>query len=210
MGEYCVYMHVFPNQKRYIGITGDSPKKRWKRGKNYRNNIHLTRAVEKYGWDNIKHIIVETDLDKESAEAKERMLISLFNSNDPKHGYNVTSGGECIGKHSDETRRKISETKKAQCLNPEYRELMSRVHKGISPPNKGKPMSQEQKLKISLAKRGTEGRGKRKVICIETGTIYESITKAAELVGIGAGKIVQVCKHTRNTAKGFHWEYVED
>lgn len=209
-GTYSVYMHVFPNGKRYIGLTGKPPKQRWKRGRNYQNNTYMTRAVEKYGWDNIQHIIVEDGLTKESAEAKERMLISYFKSNDQRYGYNISSGGECIGKHSIETRRKISEIKKRQSADPEYRKKLSIAHKGITPPNKGVPMSEEQKKKLSIAKMGSEGHGKRKVLCIETNIIYESITEASKQTGAQMGKIVEVCKGHRNTTKNYHWKYVEE
>lgn len=206
---YSVYMHVFHNGKRYIGLTGKPPKQRWKRGRNYRSNIYLTRAIEKYGWDNIQHIIVEDGLTKESAEAKERMLISYFNSNDHRYGYNISSGGECIGKHSLETRRKISEIKREQWADPEYRKKLSIAHIGISPSNKGKPMSEEQKKKVSLAKMGCEGHGKRKVRCVEANIIYESITEASKQTGARMGKIVEVCKGHRKSTSGYHWEYVE-
>ena len=53
-----VYVHVFPNGKRYVGITTQKPSKRWQRGKNYTHNLRLERAIKKYGWDNIKHIII--------------------------------------------------------------------------------------------------------------------------------------------------------
>lgn len=206
--SYSVYIHEFPNGKRYVGITGCPVAQRWKRGKNYRSNVYMTRAIEKYGWDNIKHIVVETGLTKESAEAKERMLISYFGSNNPENGYNITSGGECVGKHSMETRRKISEIRRRQAKDPEHIKRLSESHKGVTPWNKGVPMSEEQKRKVSLAKRGCEGHGKRAVLCVETGIIYESITQAAKITGANMGKIVQVCKHQRHTAKGYHWEYV--
>lgn len=206
--RYVVYMHVFPNGKRYVGITGRPVEKRWKRGRNYRNNIYFTRAVEKYGWDNIEHIIVESDLTKQAAEDKERMLIAYFGSNDPKKGYNITSGGECAGKLSIETRKKISEARKRQFDDPEFRKKMSECHKGITPPNKGIPMSEEQKKKVSLAKMGCEGHGKRKILCVETGIVYESLTQASKETGANMGKLVDVCKGHRKTTKGFHWEYV--
>lgn len=207
---YSVYMHVFPNGKRYIGITGKSPEKRWRRGRNYQNNLYITRAFEKYGWDNVEHIILESGLTKESAEAKERMLIFNYKSNKSDFGYNITSGGECVGKHSLETRRKISEIKKRQSADPEYRKKLSECHKGISPPNKGIPMSEEQKQKLSIAKTGCEGHGKRKVICIETGKIYDSLTQASKEEHVNMGKLVEVCKHHRKTTGGLHWEYLEE
>lgn len=167
----------------------------------------MTRAIEKYGWDNIDHEIIESELTKEEAEAKERELIAKYKSNVPEHGYNITSGGECIGKHSLETIEKFKEIKRRLDANPEYRRRLREGHKGISPPNKGKPMSEEQKIKLSIAKRGCEGHGKKKVLCVETGVIYESLTLAAKETGTNITKIVEVCKHHRHTSNGLHWEY---
>lgn len=208
--EYCVYMHIFPNGKRYIGLTGRDPESRWKRGKNYRNNEHLTRAFEKYGWENIDHEIVASNLTKEEAEKQERMLISYFQSNDPQNGYNITSGGECVGKHSIETRKKISEIKKKQYSTPEMRKKLSEAHKGITPSNKGIPMSEEQKRKISLAKQGCEGKGKRSVICIETKEVFDSLASAAQSKGLSVGKICSVCRGMRLTTGGLHWQYLSE
>ena len=78
MDNYSVYKHTFPNGKIYIGITGKPLAQRWKRGKNYRNNIYMTRAIEKYGWDNINHEVIESELTKPEAEAKERELIAIL------------------------------------------------------------------------------------------------------------------------------------
>lgn len=55
---YTVYMHITPSGKRYIGITCRKPEYRWNNGKGYEANEHFYSAINKYGWDNIKHVIV--------------------------------------------------------------------------------------------------------------------------------------------------------
>ena len=102
----------------------------------------------------------------------------------------------------------MSEIKKRQCADPEYIKKLSESHKGISPPNKGVPMSEEQKRKLSIAKTGCKGHGQRRVLCVETGMIYESLTIASKETGSNLSKIVEVCKHNRRTTNGLHWEYV--
>ena len=207
--NYCVYIHLFPNGKRYIGLTGRNPKQRWKRGRNYRNNPYMTRAVNKYGWDNISHLIVKNGLSKEEAESLEIELIKKYNSTNPSRGYNISNGGECIGKHSESTKQKISRIKKAQSASTEYRKKLSEAHKGITPPNKWKPMSEEQKRKVSLAKMGCEGTGKREVVCIETGIVYSSLAEASKQTGANISKICEVCRGNRHTSGGYHWKYKE-
>ena len=62
--KFCVYRHIFPNGKSYIGITSKKPNQRWENGKGYsktgQNAIY--NAIKKYGWDNIKHEILFDNL----------------------------------------------------------------------------------------------------------------------------------------------------
>ena len=52
---------------------------------------------------------------------------------------------------------------------------------------------------------------KRKVICAETGSVYDSMIEAASAVGLkSSGHIGQCCRGTRNTAGGYHWKYATD
>ena len=76
-------------------------------------------------------------------------------TNDTLHpnGYNLRDGGD--GKmFSEETRRKIGESRKGKHHSEESKIKISESNKGRTPPNKGKPMSEEQKKKLSEAKKG--------------------------------------------------------
>ena len=46
---YKLYVHVFPNGKRYVGITGQKVNRRWRDGRGYAQNIRMTNAINKYG-----------------------------------------------------------------------------------------------------------------------------------------------------------------
>lgn len=46
------------------------------------------------------------------------------------------------------------------------------------------------------------------VICVETGTVYKSLTEAAKSARTTVGYISQCCRKKRNTIGGFHWKYV--
>lgn len=113
MNNYTVYMYVSPSDKRYIGITSRDVEKRWGDGKNYRNNIYFTNAIKHYGWDNFEHIIVARGLTKEEACWLEIELIKVWGSSNRDKGYNISLGGES-GNHSEETRKKISESRKGE------------------------------------------------------------------------------------------------
>jgi len=49
----------------------------------------------------------------------------------------------------------------------------------------------------------------RKVICVESGIIYDSIKKASEATTISCGSIGMCCRGRRETAGGYHWKYVD-
>lgn len=91
---YCVYRHTTPSGKVYIGITQQSPNDRWKGGWGYNTNLVFFRAINKYGWDNIKHEILMDGLTKEEAKAAEVRLIAEYRSTEREHGYNITKGGD--------------------------------------------------------------------------------------------------------------------
>ena len=91
--EYSVYCHTFPNGKRYVGISSDC-ENRWRNGKGYETQPKMDRAIQKYGWENIKHDIVLSGLSKEQANELEKYLISELNT--IQNGYNVTIGGDTV------------------------------------------------------------------------------------------------------------------
>lgn len=92
---WSVYIHISPSDKYYVGITSQNPiSARWRNGKGYRNNLHFWRVIQKYGWDNFEHEIFAEHLTKDEACEMEKILIRELDSNDVKHGYNKSSGGE--------------------------------------------------------------------------------------------------------------------
>lgn len=99
--NYYVYKHTFPNGKVYIGITSLKPEHRWNNGNGYLKKTKddkydqplMAYAINKYGWDNIKHEILFKGLSKEEAEGKEIELIEQYKSNKKEFGYNFENGG---------------------------------------------------------------------------------------------------------------------
>ena len=167
--NYTVYKHTAPNGKVYIGITSMDPKKRWNNGHGYQNNKYFSQAIRKYGWDQITHEILFTNLTREVAEQKERMLIIAYKSNCREFGYNLTDGGEVGKRHSQESIEKMRQAKLGKYKgkdNPHYGKKNSEETKqrisaaltgmfaGERNPNYGKKLSEEQKAKISSARKG--------------------------------------------------------
>ena len=219
--KYYVYMHICPNNKKYIGITSLIPKKRWNYGRGYKYSILFYKAIQKYGWDNIKHIILFENLTKEEACEKEIELISKYKSNNSKYGYNITNGGNTTSLFTDEIKKKISINTKKAMENPLIRQKLKEHRKMQVSPMKGKKLSEEHKAKLKhdgmLGKHHSEKskmlmrkniKRKRPIICVETNQIFESICEAGRQTGIDYRNIHRCCNNGK-TAKGFHWKYKE-
>ena len=162
MNDWKVYIHIFPNKKVYIGITGRNIKLRWCRGSGYSYNKRMYNAILKYGWDNIEHKILYDNLNKEEAEKKEIELISQYKSTNSKYGYNIQNGGNSIGKMAESSKEKIRQSTLGRKHNDNFRELMKKIHKG----NKymlGRKAREDTKLKMSLSHRGERAYNAKKV-----------------------------------------------
>lgn len=176
-------MHVNTiNNKRYIGITCQTPENRWRSdGSGYARSSHFWNAIQKYGWDNFKHIIVLQNETFEYACSVEKCLIKHYKTKDPKYGYNLTDGGEgmCGWSPSDEWRRKQSENKK------------------------GIPLTEETKRKISDWQQSHPQEKAKLVRCKETGEIFNSINEAQRKLHIY--HIGDNCRGKLKSAGGLHF-----
>ena len=73
--NYSVYQHVTPDGMYYFGQTNDI-KRRWSNnGERYKGTT-LQPYIEKFGWDNIKHIVLFRDQTRENALWIEDFLIT--------------------------------------------------------------------------------------------------------------------------------------
>ena len=224
--QYTVYKHTAPNGKVYIGLTCQKNlSRRWQRGVGYRTQIRFYRAITKYGWDAFQHDVLFRGLSKEQAEKIEISLIYLFKANNPKYGYNIENGGNCMGTHSEETKRKISEAQRGEKnhmwgkhhvnygkkMSAEFCEKNRLAHLGQKAHNKGVPMSEEQKAKLRGIPKTEEHKRKLSeaksipVKCVETGKVFKSGKAAAEWLGINRGCIANAIKD-KHRAGGYHWE----
>ena len=70
-------------------------------------------------------------------------------------------------------------------------------------------ISNSENVDEMLERQGTPT-PKRRVKCIETGIVYESIHEASRQTGINIGNITSVCQGKRKTCGGFHWEYEKE
>lgn len=204
--NYSVYMHITPSGKKYVGITRLEPEKRWQGGSGYRHNEYFTKAIKKYGWQNITHIVLETGLTAEQAEREERRLIVENRSNDRRYGYNLTDGGETGKQLSDESRKRISEKKIGKPSSRKGKHHTAESKRKMSLSSMGRIMTVEQMTPAWNARR------KRVAQLSKSGeliAIYESTVAAGKAVGGNESNIVGCAKGKRGTAFGYRWEYVE-
>lgn len=158
-GQYCVYKHTSPSGKVYIGTTKRKPEERWKKGFGYRGNEYFSRAIEKYGWDNICHEILATGLTYSEAAQMEVALIAYCNSTNRDYGYNIEHGGNMCGTHSDETRRKISiasmgnKSNSGRKISEWHKQQLIKANLGHHR-NVGRVKSPEERANISKALKG--------------------------------------------------------
>ena len=233
--RWCVYIHISPSQKCYVGITGRNPQERWGNGGYGYRNQPFFRAIEKYGWDNFQHIIVASGLTEEQAKTKEKDLIAQLGSNQNRNGYNMTVGGDGIvgvrrfgsenpfyGKqHTDEAKQKMSlaHQKMIGESNPFYGKHHSESTKarlsalkkgkmcGKDNHNFGKHLSQERIEQIRAQK-------SRPVCQFDLNMNYVReypSTKEAELAtGINHSLICRVCRGKMKAIRETKWLYKED
>ena len=155
------------NGKSYIGQTiHDAEKKRIRYHFDGHGNRVLKNAIKKYGREAFTFEILHDGIIPEFLNTLEIEAIAKFNTIAP-HGYNLTTGGESSS-HSEETKRKISESKTGE-RNPNYGKPRSaETRRKQSEANKGKKRAPETKRKISESKTGEKNPNYGKPISEET------------------------------------------
>lgn len=226
---YTVYKLTSPSQKVYIGITCQAIKKRWANGKGYKSCPAIYKAINKYGWENFKKEILLENTTENEAKSLETMLIKIHKSDNKKYGYNLTEGGDgTTGRIvTEETRKKISEKQKGKKISEEQKERLRQINlgkrqseetkrkrsesmKGKKFPNRKRVLSDAERKRLSDNFKGTNNPLARKVICLETLKVYDTMTQAREETG--ATKITDCCKHSykHKSSNRLHWEYYDD
>ena len=226
--KFKVYVHTNKvNDKRYVGITGRDPEKRWANGLGYASNYHFSNAIKKYGWDNFQHeILFEFDTVEEALK-KETELILEWKTNTPELGYNIliegTIGSYTLGKPPINGRP-------IRCieLNRIFNSVMEaakfvKVNKsGITACCQGTRMTakkyhweyvdEELREEFAEAREKILAREKvsrtRKVICKETGEILESSKVLGNRYGILSKTANNYLRLGKNFKDGSHWEFL--
>lgn len=125
----------------------------------YGSGIRIINAIKKYGKQNFKKDILCECSSIEELNEKEMFWINKLDSR--KNGYNISYGGKGKGTCSEETKRKISASRKGIKHSQEAKKKMSLSQTG-------KKLSIETKNKMSISRKGHVGYMKGKKHSIET------------------------------------------
>lgn len=205
---YSVYIHAFPNEKVYVGITSRPVEYRWNNGNNYVRCPAVYRAIQKYGWENIKHNVVRIVETKEEAEQLERLFIFKYGSNDKRFGYNIMSGGDARGNLPYESRKRIGEkNKKHWEESPVLKQQASeRMKKRMADPEYRKKVFDALNAADSFT-----GKNKKRVVQMDVdGNVIKIWNGLIDVQrsGIATRQAISLCCLGKlKTVKGYRWEF---
>lgn len=151
----CIYsIYNIVSKMYYIGQTKNFYKRKMSHiillRKNSHKNTHLQNSWNFYGEENFIFEIIDICDDVKERNVKEVDYIKKFNSLSP-NGYNLASGGNASSP-SEESRMKMSISKKGMILSDEWRANISKATSGENNPMYGKKHSEKtiEKIKESL------------------------------------------------------------
>ena len=81
--NYKIYLLTFPNNKKYCGYTPQELKDRWKNGRGYIKCPLVYKAIQKYGWNNVKKELIFETFNQNAAYEKEKEIITKLDLINP-------------------------------------------------------------------------------------------------------------------------------
>ena len=113
--KYVVYQHVTPDGMYYFGQTKDVEKRWESNGAKYKKTS-LQPYIEKFGWDNIQHIVLFKDQTKENALWIEDFLITTAREDgvciNQRRSGNISKEEGYYQQYCEENKEQINEQKK--------------------------------------------------------------------------------------------------
>jgi group I intron endonuclease len=205
------------NGKVYIGQTTIGFDKRYSNNLNNTHNRHLKYAIKKYGLNSfVTNKCMDVAFSKIELDIKEQSYINIYDSTNKMYGYNSESGGS-NGKPSVEARKLMSISQKERfktCvvwnkgipMTDEMKKRMSKIRKGVPSPRKGIPL---------YHKRGENHQSSKKIICLNTLETFVNMRVASRIYNIEYKNIYKCCIGERNACGeidniGMVWMYYDD
>lgn len=212
--NYYVYLHVKEDDGT-VFYVGKGKSLRWCVSNS--RTLHWKNTAKKHG---VVCRIVAHNLTAEESLILEKKLIAYYGRQDQKTGclVNLTDGGDGVINYvwTEEHRRKISEAGMGRKHSEEFKQMVSRIHKG-------KTLSESTRSKISIARRGKPLSEKqltaiqnrpnprsKEVICLNTGVVFENITKAASCMKLDSSGVSKVCYGKRKHYKNIRFKFLDE
>jgi len=136
------------NKKVYVGQTWNDVEDRMgENGAKYSHSPYIYNAINKYGAEKFIYDILDICETQEEADKLETFYIEKYDAKDHNFGYNIKNGGS-HGRHSEETKKKISESLKKVILSEQALINRNKI-KDYWLGKKRVPFSEEQKKQKS-------------------------------------------------------------
>ncbi len=221
-GIYCIEDLI--THRKYIGQSTNMYSRQRKHicelnnGEHY--NEYLQNVWTKYGAEKFDFSVLEY-CDSDLLDERECYYIDKYNTLDRSMGYNLASGGQMNknmttdyvrekvrkgvkNSYNESLRLRRSEQLKTQWSDPETRAKLSKggMH--------GRHHTDEVKQRLSALHKGKSVNAKYfdRVLCVETGVIYDNVRVAAKVLSLDSSCIIKVCKGERYVCGGYHWKFV--
>jgi hypothetical protein len=181
--QYKVYMYTNTvNNKRYVGVTCQTLASRaGKNGRQYIGSPYFFAAIQKYGWAVFQGEVLVDGLTKKSASVAEKNWITHYETKSPEKGYNLSRGGypALADVFAEATRvLKIKNTLKQQRADTAVRrEMSARMKAQWSDP-------EQRAHRLAMRKKSPSGKKPIALECLETGTVYESMSQVVWEFGV--------------------------
>jgi len=177
---------------------------------NCKKQKYLYNAIQKYGLENFTIEIIDCAQNLDVLNFLENFYIKTLKANDRRYGYNIREGGNGGGPTALETKIKIGISNTGKECTPEHRAKISIANVGVKKSkehiekvrkaNIGKKRTKEHKFKLRLAKLSKPSNNRRKIICITTGEIFNSLEDASLKYNIPKSNICKCCRGKRKYA----------
>jgi len=172
-----IYLVRLNGGGKYTGVTTNSIEKRWTQhcyaAKVNKTKSVLHAAIRKYGAGafTTEELYQSTDLEH-TLNVKEMEFIVEHKTHVSEGGYNLTLGGEGMAGHvpSEETRKKMSLTRKGRRFSEDHRRKISKA-------NTGKVRSDEAKQKMSLHGKSPSKETRQKISKAGKGRVHSDESK---------------------------------
>jgi group I intron endonuclease len=210
------------NGKCYVGQTRQKKvETRWAyhRNSHISNNGYFSNSIRKYGWDSFEPSVI-CEIPNEELDAREILEISERNTLAP-NGYNLDGGGGVNKVVHPDTRESMRQSQLGRKHPEEVKVKIGSAQIGELNHMYGKVFTEEHRVKLreSARKSGYDHskmaeEDKPNKVEVNQYTLegdflktHESITKAAEEMGVDRTTIGNCCRGKSKTSCGFIWKY---